>query len=423
MNNLLVTNVYSYKNKGDAAIVLALMKEIKRVLKPATITIQTADVHNDKGKYGEDAIGSTLLWSLLSQTRDAGLIKRLSYLFGGCLGLSLFVLIYKISRKKIYSIIFSKEIKQYLQQIFETDLVIACGGGYLRTADSSVHNTLLFFITGANFLVPRLLGRKVILYSQSIGPVYGLVQKIALKFFLNHVNLILVREQISYNLLTKLEVKTLFYRSSDPVFILKDSPIFETVRFKINKEKMAIGITVRAFFSDKEKQNKYEESLSTFVDYLYEQHNAETYYFPQVIADHFGDDDRESAERVKLSLKHKSALNIIDLDLHPFDLINFAGEMDFFVGTRMHSNIFALIAGTPVLAIEYEHKSRGIMRDFRLEDYVISIGDVTPNKLINLFTILKSNQDKVKEQICEIMPSVILKSQSAMDNIKQYLSK
>ncbi len=35
--------------------------------------------------------------------------------------------------------------------------------------------------------------------------------------------------------------------------------------------------------------------------------------------------------------------------------------MDLFLGTRLHSNIFALVAGVPVVAVAYQYKTFGLM--------------------------------------------------------------
>ena len=60
-------------------------------------------------------------------------------------------------------------------------------------------------------------------------------------------------------------------------------------------------------------------------------------------------------------------------------------QLDFLIGTRFHSVIFSLTSGVPCIAIEYEHKSRGIMRELGLEHWVLAIGDVTEARLGRLF--------------------------------------
>lgn len=51
---------------------------------------------------------------------------------------------------------------------------------------------------------------------------------------------------------------------------------------------------------------------------------------------------------------------------------------DYIIGTRFHSLIFSLSEHVPEIAISYDgYKSVGIMKDMKLDDYVIDIADVT----------------------------------------------
>src|SRR5947207_1529853 len=89
---VLLTNVYSYKNKGDAAIVFSMLQEMNRAFDEPDITIQTTDPHNDVGKYGVP-VHSTLLWTLLSAVRDKPMPVRLVVLAKGLLQLGSFLII------------------------------------------------------------------------------------------------------------------------------------------------------------------------------------------------------------------------------------------------------------------------------------------------------------------------------------------
>ena len=57
---------------------------------------------------------------------------------------------------------------------------------------------------------------------------------------------------------------------------------------------------------------------------------------------------------------------------------------DMFIGTRMHSNIFALAGGVPTIAISYLHKTTGIMEDLGLSDWVIAIEEFTSERAIEM---------------------------------------
>jgi colanic acid/amylovoran biosynthesis protein len=82
-------------------------------------------------------------------------------------------------------------------------------------------------------------------------------------------------------------------------------------------------------------------------------------------------------------------------------------ELDFLIGTRFHSVIFSLTSGVPCIAIEYQHKSRGIMRELGLEHWVLAIGDVTEERLGNLFDEMVRERDTYRNHLTEVMPQYV----------------
>ena len=414
---ILITNVYSYKNKGDAAIVVSLIKEIRRAFgQDADILAQTADIKHDEGKY-DVPVTQSLLWTLLSRVRDDNIFKRLYVPIKGIYSLSLYLLFVNMFHKE-FRFLLNRDMKQFIDENKQADLVIACGGGYLRTAHGSVRETILLFVTCLNFLTAKYLGKQVYLYSQSIGPVHGALQEKMLKFTLNRVDIVQPREDVSVAYLQKLGIKAQVVPTADAALLLGGTGVFPDRVATLDAQKMHVGLTVRKWFKDKAQLVAYENAVAQNIDYLVEKHNAQVFYIPQVIAENFGDDDRIVAKEVWEKVKNKDAFTVVDADLHPFEVIGLCGAMDIFIGTRMHSNIFSLISKVPVVAIEYEHKTRGIMRGLGLEDLTIDIKDVTPQTLQQRIDLLLNNKDAYRKLLIDNLPGQVAEGQKAINSIK-----
>jgi polysaccharide pyruvyl transferase WcaK-like protein len=69
-----------------------------------------------------------------------------------------------------------------------------------------------------------------------------------------------------------------------------------------------------------------------------------------------------------------------------------------FVGHKTHSQIFSLVAGTPLIAIAYHKKTRDFMTQFGIEKYYISEEQISGTKLIEMFDELNSNLDTVNQK-------------------------
>ena len=64
----------------------------------------------------------------------------------------------------------------------------------------------------------------------------------------------------------------------------------------------------------------------------------------------------------------------------------------------------------PALAIEYEHKTMGIMQDLELEKWVLPIEDVTADKLAVLFDQLVLDRPAYIQKLHRVLPAYIAKA-------------
>jgi colanic acid/amylovoran biosynthesis protein len=78
--------------------------------------------------------------------------------------------------------------------------------------------------------------------------------------------------------------------------------------------------------------------------------------------------------------------------------------MDLFLGTRLHSNIFALTEGVPVVAIGYQYKTRGVMRMLGLEPWVLDIEEVEPQELAALLERAWEDRTEIRARLAEALP-------------------
>jgi colanic acid/amylovoran biosynthesis protein len=79
-------------------------------------------------------------------------------------------------------------------------------------------------------------------------------------------------------------------------------------------------------------------------------------------------DDRINALRVKARVKRPERFTVVMSELNDLELGQLFSTCVLLVGTRLHSAIIALNFGTPAIAINYEHKSEGVMRQLGLPE-------------------------------------------------------
>ncbi len=99
------------------------------------------------------------------------------------------------------------------------------------------------------------------------------------------------------------------------------------------------------------------------------------------------------------------------------------GKLDYLIGTRFHSVIFALTSGTPAIAIEYEHKTGGIMRDLELDKWVCKIEHVKANHMKGLFDQLVEQRAGYVHRLNTHLPAYIAEANNVPYIIQEVLTK
>jgi len=401
---ILITNIYSWENKGDAAIVLAMIEDIKQQLKPHEIVLTSHDPR-DEGKYGTYKVFPSFLHiikgtigsdeSLLGRLKTCLAYKNLQ------LRLWLFALFSKLG---IYCYwLFSEQISEKLQYYKKSSIVLACGGGYLQSTTRRRRLESLFGFSELEcicleFSLAKTFKKPYVLYNQSIGPFFDKNDEAIVRSHLEGASAVICREELSMSRMKNIGLNNLLLRS-DIAFTLfpKETSLLDKYTFE--KNNCNIGITVKKCLGAS-KQIEYEKVLSEFIVACVKEDSTTRFYFiPQVINKIYGDDDLEVARKVceHLPINVKSHVQIISEDIHPGEVKYIISMMKYFVGTRMHSNIFALASGVRTLALSYDLKTDGIMQMAGLSDYVIPVAEVTFDKLKALFSALvsDSNYDKI----------------------------
>ncbi|NQT55509.1 MAG: polysaccharide pyruvyl transferase family protein [Desulfobacteraceae bacterium] len=293
------------------------------------------------------------------------------------------------------------------------DLIIACGGGYLLQPGKlpkldrwlRIHDTLLF---AYDFYLAKAFNKPYILYNQSIGPFFRRSDFMAYIRFMRDAKVVLCRESLTYERLKEVGVSNI-KQVADIAFHLAPKHSNLLTKYTKKMDGTKIGLTVRKWL-DSNRQDFYENALAEFIrNVLSQDDKAQFYFMPQV---HYpvGDDDDSIVSlriRDKLPTNLSKSVHLITEDLHPAELKYTIGQMDYFVGTRMHSNIFALSMGIKTIAIAYEPKTVGIMKDLGLSRYVIPMEESDGDNLLSLFnelhedvnylSVLSTNLEYIKQ--------------------------
>ncbi len=401
MIRVLITNAYSARNRGDGAIVLGMLESLDRAFgnEELELVISSADHPADQERYPVPVVPS--FHSLMGRISRNGTLQGLLFL---AVLMPLSIVGALVKRFLHVSVPLPAGLTPLLDAYARADLVVAAGGGYLYTT-SRRRGAVMLLVHLHSFMLGRVLDKPVYLYAQSIGPFASSVQARLVRAALRRVQLVELRESWSVRLVASWGLPIPVHAAADAAFLLrpvkpKSSPL------GARRKSLRLGLTVRRWHRQAERQEAYEETMARFLRMLVERHDPEIIFLPQVTVERREDDDRETARRILDRLGPPVDARLLDHDYSPREMQWLCGQMDCLVGTRMHSNIFALTMGVPVVAVAYQPKTLGIMEQLGLEEFVLSIDNLAAEALLELVERLLAGREAISASLARALPEI-----------------
>jgi len=401
---VIISHVYSSDNKGDAALTSVLIKDIERTFPSADITILKLDEVQGSGTF-EGVPEQQGFMSFAVNKFQHPLLKLLYAAY-----MVLATLTWAGLGGHGY---LPRHLRRVAHIYREADLIVGVGGGYIRSR-KGLRNRMNIPLLLHPLLFAHLLGKPTVLYSQSVGPFMNGYERSLVAFVLHRMNLILIREDTSMIVLADMGVTRNVARAIDSGFLLEANQNIDVRKnYAIPKKSFLIGVTVRAWLEG-EAQEKYERAVAAALDDAVQRTQGHVLFIPQVTASK-GDDDRMVSRRVHDLMQYGTQATVIEDEPDHTEIKAIYDKLDILLGTRFHSVIFSLTSYVPVVAIEYEYKTSGIMRDLGLGNWVVAIEDVSKENLAELLDKLVREKDQYTQRLHDVLPPYIEKARQTAD--------
>jgi colanic acid/amylovoran biosynthesis protein len=416
MDKILLLNVHSSMNVGDEALLHSALEQFRMAFPGSQITLSMNDAASYTG--AETALPSLYSWvhPVGPQEESGWKLRRLVWL----LPASLIPVLSKRWFKRPIFWLTPTALRPILRAYLETDLAVGIPGGYLFSSGRGLSLLLVM----VSIYLALLAEKPVYLLPQSIGPMRHGWEKWLLRRLLERVRMVMVREPVSLELVEACRVRNPQVKLMPDVAFGLPGAASEDADAWLREqgidpedEQPCLGITIVNWGAQNKtftRQVVYEQACAAAARWFVAHTGGRVIFFPQVWGPTADQDDRIPARRVADGLQDiKESIHLVQEPLAMRLLKAVYGKMDIFIGTRMHSNIFALSEAVPVIAIGYQHKTRGIAAMVGMSDWVIDIQQVDENVLIERLEALWKNRQAVGEQLRKVMPEFIRQSQQA----------
>lgn len=404
---VLILNVHSALNLGDDAIMQATLQGLKAAFPKAQITVAANDPESWRKYHEIQVVGSLATWvadPAHGQWRKRACLMPITLVL--LLGAVFF---YRLFRLRLTWGTFQQRC--LLTAYYDADLVLSCGGGNFY-AHRPLSPAFVWALLSLDLALA--LGKPVAMLPQSFGPVAGSVQRLLARWTFLRVRLIMVREPRAGMFLREA------LRVNTPVVLLPDLAfglsVGETHEGAIGQgSHRQIGVTAidrSAQDPGFSAQMHYERALIALLTRLANEQNARVHVFCQSFGPSSDQDDRPVAQRLYHQLRRNGIDATLHIDFrHAGEIMAAYGQLDMVIGTRMHTGIFALSGGVPVLLIGYQPKACGMMAMLGLERYCCDIGDMNADVLFELACEILVHEQELRAQIAERLLEV--RSQSS----------
>lgn len=340
MNKVVISGYYGFNNIGDESILTAIISNIRDSIDDIDITVLSEDPELTKSKHNVSAI----------------------------------------NRKDIFKIM--KEIKN-------CDLLISGGGSLLQDVTSS--RSILYYL--AIMFIGKFFRKKVMIYSQGIGPINKKINRRLTKYILNKVDVITLRDEKSQRVLREININNENINvTADPVIGLKRGDIELGVNILKeaglkDKSKPLIGFAIRG----RDKNEDLVNTISNVADSIIDELGVNVVFIPF----HHGE-DIEIINDINKKMKNKTICLKGKYDIN--EMLSIVGNLDLLIGVRLHSLIFGAVMNIPMIAISYDPKINNFM-DYLDETVFSNIEDLDKEKLISEITYKINHEEECKLQL------------------------
>lgn len=310
MYNILISGYYGFDNIGDESILRTLVTSLRERIPDCSLTVLSHDPAATREKYGVEAVAR------MSPTAILRAVRR-------------------------------------------CDMLISGGGSLLQDVTSS--KSLHYYLAIIRFA--QLLGKKVFIYSQGIGPIDKALDRLAAARALKRADGIVVRDERSAVLLGEIGVpRERVVITADPVIRMKkaDQAVGEDIlrRAGVTRDgRLVVGWAIR----EKNKNSRFVAEVLRSIQWLKERYDAQSVLIPF----HY-EEDGEVCRHIASQLPDDTAV-CLDEKYLSGDMLSIIGCMDLLVGVRLHSLIYAAIMGVPLIGVSYDPKCTAFLNSVGLD--------------------------------------------------------
>jgi colanic acid/amylovoran biosynthesis protein len=390
MEDLLIIQNYN-ANKGDSSVIHTMKKTILEMDKDIKISLTSYDPIAAKDEYGIDSAEWIINFKniKLANSKSAKL-----YYFSKEFLWIIYSLIWILFYKLNFKLPLPQNKKETISLYLKSEVVVLPGGHFFTNLNGFPVNISHAY----GLLYAKWLGKKTMIYSQTVGPFFGkfgAITRAVADYVIKHTDIVTLREKDSTQYCKGYKN---VHVTAETVFALPTNKevakeLSQLVELK-NEKKLIVGVTIHhIYFKHFFAKEDYVSLMSNIFDEISSNYNCNILIIPMEASYHKGG-DRPIANEMKHMSKNSQKIHILDGDLDPLMTSSAIANTDIFIGTKTHSIVYGLKSMIPTISISYQQKSTEFMKMFHVEENAIDLKGLNLENFMTVFKRVYDNKEK-----------------------------
>ena len=278
------------------------------------------------------------------------------------------------------------QIQKWIKQ---TNTLISGGGSLIQDLTST--HSLVYYLWVIHSAISQKA--KVMLYANGIGPVRHDRNRGIIKRIVDKVDVITLRDENSFVVLNELGItKPRIQVTADATFSLQNTDVKiaekRLASLQIARDEKYFCVAVRSW---KYSKAGFENEIADFADYMAEkQHMKAVFIAMQPMT------DTDISNRIIGLMKNPGAF--LGTDYTTNEILGIIEKAEFVLGMRLHTVIYAMKAGKPIIGLVYDPKVKAVMDSIH-QPYYVDVENVDSEKLKQFSEQILRNGKQISEEI------------------------
>lgn len=372
---LLILGNHTCGNRGDSAILRGLLDAIATLEPDAEVDVMSRYPVSSSWLLNRPVMGDPLYSQMKQHNNAAGVMGRVKKVLRRRYQHQ--VLLSRVTDSgKLRNIAIAQGFTDFVRRLSDYDAIIQVGGSFFVD---------LYGVPQFEHALCTFMAKKPLyMVGHSVGPFQAPQFNQLANYVFGHCNALILRESVSLDHMKRSEINTSKVEHGvDTAWLVAhhEDDFVADYRvqhwLKVIGQQKTVAITLRELAPFDKRlgttQQAYERAFADVVNRILDSGW-------QVIAlstctgiDSYNKDDRMIALNLQSLVNDPSCYHVVMDELNDLEMGKIFAACDLTVGTRLHSAIISMNFGTPAFAINYEHKSAGIMQQLGIPDMAVDI--------------------------------------------------